>query len=269
MLNHAETHSKPADEESNTKPHHDEPNTKSDQDETNVKPDLKECFTFDVGYSNPPRDSWFVKGISGNPDGRPKGSKNKPKKLTDKNFNEILRDQLFKQVKLKGDRKATVSAVTAVTQSMMDLAIGGNVRAIQLVFASIRSVEAADAAQQEADYNYAVAYKARWNDATQSMFDGPDRPQPVPNPQHIILDDRNRRVMFAGPRNEEEKIKYLAGEDLREEDIEEESDNANPSEDGYPEEKYYEPLPYRRETSYDGEQTHYELEEPRLRTHPL
>jgi Family of unknown function (DUF5681) len=31
---------------------------------------------YDIGYGKPPRDSQFGKGHSGNPRGRPKGSKN-------------------------------------------------------------------------------------------------------------------------------------------------------------------------------------------------
>ncbi len=224
------------------------PEPKPDPKETISKVDLNECFTFDAGYRNPPRHSMFVRGTSGNPAGRPKGSRNKPKKLNDKNLMEVLRDALFKTVRVNGT--ATVPAITAVAERMVDLAIGGNMRAIELAFASTRAVEAADAAQQEADYKYALEYKARWEDPMKLMYDGFDRAQPVPLPQHIILDHRNRLALFTGPRNEEEMIKYLAGEDILEEQTEEEDpENRDRSDisDGYPGEKYCEPMPYRRE----------------------
>ena len=200
--NHAQANFEPDHEETNTKSDEEKTNSKPAPEETNTKIDLTECFKFDVGYSKPPRGSWFVKGTSGNPGGRPKGSKNKPQKLNDKNFNEILRAALFRKVRVKGERTATVSAVTAVTQSMMDLAIGGNLRAIQLAFTSMRAVEAADAAEQEADYSYAVACKAKCENPTSLLYEGLNRrPMRVPSPDHVILDHRNRRVMFKGPRN--------------------------------------------------------------------
>ncbi|MEP7173577.1 MAG: DUF5681 domain-containing protein [Aestuariivirga sp.] len=235
-------------EQAATQPGQEETNSQPGDEETHTKPDLNECFTFDVGYCKPPRDSWFIKGTSGNPGGRPKGAKNKPKKLNDTNFTEILRDELFRKVKVKGEGTATVSAVRAVTQKVVDLAIGGNLRATQLVFSTAKALEAKDAAQQEADYNYAAAYKARWEDPFKKLYDGPDRKQPVPSPRHIILDDRNRRVMFTGPRNKAELVKYLAGEDFREEDTEEEDDqsaNETDTNDDCPEERYENPFPLR------------------------
>jgi hypothetical protein len=88
------------------------------------------------------------------------------------------------------------------------------------------------------------------------MFDGADRARAVPSPRHVILDHKNRRVMFTGPRNEEEMFKYLAGKDLQEEDTEEEnheSDNKENTNDEYPEEKRCGPHPDRRDTPYEGD----------------
>jgi hypothetical protein len=255
---------------------HDEMTPELEVDETTSQPelevtkarvDLKKCFTFDVGYSKPPRDSWYVKGTSGNPGGRPKGSKNKPRQLNDKNLTDILRDELFREVRVRGGRPGTLSAIRAVTQTMIDLAIGGNVRAIQLAFSTARAVEAADAAQQEADFKYASEYKARWEDPMRMMDAEPYRLMPVPDPDHVILDERNRRVMFAGPRNEDEMAKYLAGQNLEEEEAqaqppesEEPMDREEPDEDAIDRETIsMEPPPESRDTHADDE------EEPRLR----
>jgi hypothetical protein len=205
----------------------------TDKVEATSKPNLKHPtrFTYDVGYSKPPRDSWFAAGTSGNPSGRPKGSKNKPPRLKDKNISEVLRDELFRKVQLNGNRIGTGSALQAVTRKLFDWAMEGNIRAALWVMAAGHAVEAADTAQQEADYRYAVEYKERWEDPMKLMYDSFDRPQPIPNPAHVILDDRNRRVMFAGPRNEEEMTKHLAGEDFKEGIIEEEAANEEQDED--------------------------------------
>ena len=252
---HEETKSNRDQEETNSTAGQEETKTNPDQETFGPKPNLNECFTFDVGYSKPPRDSWYTPGTSGNPGGRPKGSKNKPKKLTDKNFNEILRSVLYKDVSLKGGK--TVSVARAVTQNLADQALGGNLRAIQLVITSLRAVDAADAAQQEADYNYAVAYKAHWENISPT-FNELDRRRAVPHPDHIILDHRNKRAMFKGPRNEEELQKLLLEEDFREENSEEEEEEGedNGIADECPDEMRCGPVPCRGEVEdspYEGE----------------
>jgi hypothetical protein len=196
----------------------------SHQEETTQKADQKEPprFDYDVGYSKPPRDSWFAPGTSGNPGGRPKGSKNKPPQLRDKNLSQILRDELFRRVKIKSDEADPISVVRAVTQKLVISALDGDFRASQWVISASRALEAADAAQQEADYKYALEYKARCTEPFRALYEGPDRAHPIPNPDQVIIDERNRRAMFAGPRNESELARYLAGEDfMREEDAEE------------------------------------------------
>jgi hypothetical protein len=162
-------------------------------------------FRYEIGYCQPPSDSWFLPGASGNPNGRPKGSKNKPR--IDKKLTDVLRDELFKQIEVqRGEKTELLSAVRAVTQTLIDSALDGNFRAGQWVISASRAVEAADAAEQEADFVFAKDYKELWG----GMFNRPEPgdPEPVPNPDHILLDERHRRALFIGPRNREEKGHY-------------------------------------------------------------
>lgn len=248
------TSPEPGREETSSKPGQEKMNPKPEYETTKPRPDLKTLFTFDGGYCNPPKGYWYAKGTSGNPKGRPPGAKNKPKPLTDKNFNEILRSVYYKNVRSKDGR--TISTAQAVTENLADLALAGNMRAIQLLHTSLWSLDAADAAQQEKEYNYAAAYKAHW-DHPSRMF-GRDRSLTVPHPDDIILDHKNKRVFFTGPRNEEEMLKKLAGEDFREEPGEEgEEDSKNGGiADECPEEMRCQPLPYTRgpgDPPYEGD----------------
>lgn len=77
---------------------------------------------YEVGYGKPPRHTQFKKGQSGNPRGRPKGSRN---------FSTDLKNTLKERVRVtKGDRAKTVSTQLAVLMRLREKALGGDARAL-------------------------------------------------------------------------------------------------------------------------------------------
>jgi hypothetical protein len=88
---------------------------------------------YKVGYGRPPESSRFAKGQSGNPKGRPKGSKN---------LSTLLDDALNESVVVSehGKRKRITKRV-AVLKHLVNKAASGNHRAIQLLLSEMRWVE--------------------------------------------------------------------------------------------------------------------------------
>lgn len=76
----------------------------------------------EVGYKKPPKHSRFKPGQSGNPKGRPKGSRN---------FSTDLKQTLKERVHLnKGGRRKTVSTQLATLMRLREKALSGDARAL-------------------------------------------------------------------------------------------------------------------------------------------
>ena len=93
------------------------------------KPSLAKATTsnYEVGYGRPPKHSQFKKGQSGNPRGRPRGSRNL---ATD------LSAELGEKVTVREHgHSRTVSKQRALIKSLTQKAMNGDVRAIAAVLA--------------------------------------------------------------------------------------------------------------------------------------
>ena len=78
-----------------------------------------------VGYQNPPKHTQFKKGQSGNPNGRPKGTKN---------FKTDLKEELNEQVKItEGGREALFSKQRAMVKRAIQKSINGDMRAFEIL----------------------------------------------------------------------------------------------------------------------------------------
>jgi hypothetical protein len=76
----------------------------------------------EVGYRNPPKHTRFEKGTSGNPKGRPKGSRN---------FSTDVKDTLKQPVRLSKDgKRETISTQQAALERLREKALKGDNRAL-------------------------------------------------------------------------------------------------------------------------------------------
>jgi hypothetical protein len=91
---------------------------------------------YEVGYGKPPEHTRFKKGQSGNPKGRPKGSRN---------FSTEVKEMLQTKVKIgPHGRQRTVSTQAASLMRLREKALNGDARALDrlLEFASRYNDEA-------------------------------------------------------------------------------------------------------------------------------
>jgi hypothetical protein len=80
---------------------------------------------YEVGYRKPPKHTRYPKGHSGNPKGRPRGSKN---------LGTLVREELNAAVEVREHgRTRKISKQKAMIKQLVNRAVSGNPRAIELL----------------------------------------------------------------------------------------------------------------------------------------
>lgn len=166
---------------------------------------------YEVGYGKPPQHSRFRPGTSGNPKGRPKGSKNKAHSPLAERMKEIILDEAYRDISVRdGDRTVTVPMAQAVIRSMSLKAAKGDHRSQRLFAELLSSTESANRLLQEEWFKTALEYKIDWAEELdrRERHGITDLPPPLPHPDHIKLDPRTGTVRITGPMTEEEKKEW-------------------------------------------------------------
>jgi hypothetical protein len=102
------------------------------------------------GYGQPPVATRFKPGKSGNPKGRPKGSRNILSALT-----EVYTDDV---VVREGDKKRRISRLEALSRKQMELGLKGDQRAAEAAFRTAREIGLLDQppSDPQPDYDLTV-----------------------------------------------------------------------------------------------------------------
>lgn len=88
---------------------------------------------YPIGFGKPPRHAQFQKGRSGNPRGRPKGSKN---------FATLLGETLDERVNVtENGRRCSISKLEAAVKQLVNRAASGDPKQMQQLFALTQWVE--------------------------------------------------------------------------------------------------------------------------------
>jgi len=90
--------------------------------------------SYDVGYGKPPANSRFQKGQSGNPNGRPKGSKN---------LATIVRQAANERVTIvvKGKQRS-ITKLEAAAKQLANKAAQGDLKAMQMLLPQLAALDA-------------------------------------------------------------------------------------------------------------------------------
>lgn len=177
----------------------------------------------EVGYRKPPKHSQFKLGQSGNPSGRPPGSKNRrPSKFEDDRLRTILSEEADRIITVQeaNGKKKRVKTKRAIVRSIADNALKGQARSQQLFMSLVTENERIDEQERRETVERWLQYKQSWG----PRFRSARPPSHLPHPDDVLIDFEAGTVAIAGPAFEEErpfwerwrKIRRIVEDELRE-----------------------------------------------------
>lgn len=173
---------------------------------------------YDVGYGKPPKDTRFKPGKSGNPRGRPKGAKNKRPALHEERLKDIILDEAYRTVAMReGNRNIRIPVAQAVMRAIAVNAAKGNTRSQRLFAQLLADTENARRVLHEEWLDTALEYKVNWEKELRrrQRLGITDLDDPLPHPDHIIIDPATGAVRIDGPWTKEQRAKHDRIRELR------------------------------------------------------
>lgn len=157
---------------------------------------------YEVGYGKPPASGRFVKGKSGNPKGRPRGSKNKPSvKLSFNAFVDVCLREMDRPVQVKeGGEPVELSFFEAAVRRLSHKAIQGDHRSAKLLIDLRREAENARMGEIAEHVAFVERYKREWAPKfAAAKREGKPPPDLLPHPDHVQICEETGVMVVNGP----------------------------------------------------------------------
>jgi Family of unknown function (DUF5681) len=170
--------------------------------------------SYDVGYRKPPKEFRFAPGISGNPSGRPLGTKNKSKGHAEAmSMRDLILSEADRIIPISdsGSQKS-LTAKKGLIRSVIASALKGNTRSQKVAFDAIQAAEASKRKEERYLLEATIDYKTSWAEREAlAALHGHDLERPVPDPDHLLIDPSTGKVTVRGPLSKDElpKFKWL------------------------------------------------------------
>jgi hypothetical protein len=173
---------------------------------------------YQIGYGKPPAAGQFKPSRSGNPKGRPRGARNKVPALNEERRNIIVLEEAYRTIKVNdGKRQVSIPMAKAVVRALAVNAARGQLRSQQLFASLLAQTESANNALAQKWFETALEYKLQWERELERRARlGVSGPEPIPHPDHIIIDMGTGRVKICGPLTRHDKLKWDHMHDLLE-----------------------------------------------------
>jgi hypothetical protein len=169
-----------------------------------------ETADYEVGYGKPPKETRFKPGQSGNPRGRPKGSKNKTSHIPAENeerLKKVILEECYRKIGVRdGDRLVEIPVIQAVVRSLALTAAKGNLRAQRMLTEQLKWVERERKAEHDELLKTMIEYKTSWQlELARRAELGIAGPRPYPHPDDIHINMATGKVDIRWPMTEDEE----------------------------------------------------------------
>ena len=157
--------------------------------------------TYEVGYGKPPAATRFKPGQSGNPRGRPKGSKNIPPPIGANTLQDIILKEAYRPITANDSGKqVTMPMATAVMRSIAVNAAKGQPRSQKLFTDILSKTEAQRRQEYEESRSAFLQIQHNWEDRLlHCRATGEPIPNPSPHPDDLRFNPQTGDVTCVGP----------------------------------------------------------------------